>query len=417
MISAVRIDDRRDRDDHRGRLEERRHRRPHAGHEHVVRPHDERHEAEEDERVDHRTVAPQGLPRVVRDDLGHDAHRRKDQHVHFRVRQEPEQVLPEERVAAAGPGEDLAADDEAAREEEARPGDTIHQLHGRSGLERREGHEQQEGRDELGPHEEGESQEREPLGAELDDGRDEVDGSEQRRGDQEDHPDEPHRLALARQDGEGRVGGPPGLRGSAGHQEAGQHRHAAEEEEPVARHVQPRERHVRGSNLERDHEVPESSDSEGDHPEEDHDGAVHRPELVVELREHRPARHARLAEDPAEQRQRGARVGELPAHEHHQRKAEEEKQQAGDRVLDADDLVVGGEDVLAPEAESRRDGLRARRAACVPRQLLAHSCGWSPDRYLAAGTANLKFWVFVSLAPTVTEAVCVPSRSCQAVIS
>ena len=40
-----------------------------------------------------------------------------------------------------------------------------------------------------------------------------------------------------------------------------------------------------------------------------------------------------------------------------------------------------------------------------------------PDAYFAAGIANLKFWVFVSLAPTVTVAVCVPSRSCQAVIS
>ena len=165
------------------------------------------------------------------------------------------------------------------------------------------------------------------------------------------------------------------------------------------------------------HEVPESSDGEGDHAEEDHDGAVHRPELVVELGEHRPARHARLAEDPAEQRQRGARVGELPAHEHHQRKAEEEEQQAGDGVLDADDLVVGGEDVLAPEAELLVMGfVRGVRRGCGD-SCLAHSCGWSPDRYFAAGTANLKFWVFVSLAPTVTEAVCVPSLSCQAVIS
>ena len=200
-------------------------------------------------------------------------------------------------------------------------------------------------------HEKGEPHEGEPLGAELDRGRDEVDRSEQRRGDQEDHPDEPPRLTRARDDGERRVGGPPGLRGAPGDEKAAEHRDAAEEEAPVAHHVDLREGHVRGSNLEREHEVPESSDGEGDHAEEDHDGAVHRPELVVELREHRPARHARLAEEAADQRQRGARVGELPAHEHHQRKAEEEEQHAGDGVLDADDLVVGGEDVLAPEAE------------------------------------------------------------------
>ena len=110
-----------------------------------------------------------------------------------------------------------------------------------------------------------------------------------------------------------------------------------------------------------------------------------------------------------------ARVGELPAHEHHQRKAEEEEQEAGDGVLDADDLVVGGEDVLAPEAELLVMGfVRDVRRGCD--DSLAHSCGFSPDRYFA-GTANLKSWVFVSLAVTVTEAVCVPSLSCQAVIS
>ena len=53
-------------------------------------------------RVDHRAVAPQRLARVVRDDLGDDAHGRQDQDVDLRVGQEPEQVLPEERVAAAG---------------------------------------------------------------------------------------------------------------------------------------------------------------------------------------------------------------------------------------------------------------------------------------------------------------------------
>ena len=78
----------------------------------------------------------------------------QDQDVDLRVRQEPEQVLPEQRVAAAGVGEDLAADHEAARQEEARAGHPIHQLHDARRLERRKGQEQQEGRDELRPHEE-----------------------------------------------------------------------------------------------------------------------------------------------------------------------------------------------------------------------------------------------------------------------
>ena len=112
-------------------------------------------------------------------------------------------------------------------------------------------------------------------------------------------------------------------------------------EAPVAQHVDLREGHVRRADLERQHEIPESADGEGHHAEEDHDGAVHRAELVVELGEHRPARHARVAEEPADQRQRHARVGELPAHQHHQRKAEEQEQQSGDGILDADHLVIG----------------------------------------------------------------------------
>ena len=170
------------------------------------------------------------------------------------------------------------------------------------------------------------------------------------------------------------------------------------------------------ANLEREHEIPESSDGEGHHPEEDHDGAVHRPELVVELREHRPARHARLAEQVADERQRDARVGELPAHQHHQRKAEEQEQEPGDAVLDANDLVVSGENVLAPEAEFLvMSFVRAVRRGCR-RQFPDDSFDFAPDCYFA-GTANLKSWVFVSLPVTVTEAVCVPSLSCQAVIT
>ena len=56
---------------------------------------------EEDQRVDHRAVAPERLAGVVGDHLGHDAHRRQDQHVDLGVGEEPEQVLPEQRVAAA----------------------------------------------------------------------------------------------------------------------------------------------------------------------------------------------------------------------------------------------------------------------------------------------------------------------------
>ena len=77
-------DHRWNRDDHRRRLEERAHGRAHARHEHVVGPHDEGHEAEEDDRGDEHAIAPDRLPRVVGDDLAHDAHRREDEDVDLR---------------------------------------------------------------------------------------------------------------------------------------------------------------------------------------------------------------------------------------------------------------------------------------------------------------------------------------------
>ena len=128
-----------------------------------------------------------------------------------------------------------------------------------------------------------------------------------------------------------------------------------------------------------DDEVPEPADREGHHAEEDHDGAVHRPELVVELGQHGPAGHARIAEDLPERRQRGAWIGELPAHQHHQREAKQEEQQACDGVLDPDDLVVGGEDVRTPEAERLVMGLvRAVRFVCGDSAVVTHAAVLRP---------------------------------------
>jgi len=42
---------------------------------------------------------------------------------------------------------------------------------------------------------------------------------------------------------------------------------------------------------------------------------------------------------------------DLPAHQDHQEKSEQHEAQRGQAVLDADDLVVGGKNVLAQEAD------------------------------------------------------------------
>ena len=107
------------------------------------------------------------------------------------------------------------------------------------------------------------------------------------------------------------------------------------------------------AHLQRHDIVAERAHRQRHDAEEDHDGAVHRAELVVELWGHDPARHSRLAQ-PLHQkpkRQRLAGIRQLPAHEHHQAEAKEEEHQGSQAVLNADHLVVGREDVLSPERQ------------------------------------------------------------------
>src|SRR3712207_7200647 len=49
---------------------------------------------------DHERVAEERLAREDGQHLGDDPHRRQDEDVHLRVAEEPEEVLPEDRVAA-----------------------------------------------------------------------------------------------------------------------------------------------------------------------------------------------------------------------------------------------------------------------------------------------------------------------------
>src|ERR1700704_5044240 len=56
-------------------------------------------------------------------------------------------------------------------------------------------------------------------------------------------------------------------------------------------------------------------------------------------------------ENPSDARHRLPRIGELPAHQHHQIESEKQKDEAADPVLNADHLVIGGENVSAPPTE------------------------------------------------------------------
>ena len=104
---------------------------PHPGQGTCGAPHDEAQHADQQHRADQLAISEQRLACVGRDDLGDDAHRRQQQDVHLGVREEPEQVLPEDRVAASRAREDGRAVDQVLRDVEAGAGDAIEKLQDR----------------------------------------------------------------------------------------------------------------------------------------------------------------------------------------------------------------------------------------------------------------------------------------------
>src|SRR5258705_10925341 len=63
-----------------------------------------------------------------------------------------------------------------------------------------------------------------------------------------------------------------------------------------------------------------------------------------------------------------ARIGQLPPHQHHQGKTEEEEDQPGESILDADHFMVGRENIFSPPSKLV---MLTCGAGAVRRQVLA----------------------------------------------
>ncbi|MNT01227.1 hypothetical protein D3C72_1356840 [compost metagenome] len=191
-------EDEADRPDHRGRegqrtaphgrdpredLDTRRHRDDHGGEDeitlrferqadriHVVGPDDEADGADGDHGVGHGEVAEDRLARESGNDVADDAEARQDQDVDFRVTEEPEQVLEQDRVAAA------------FRREEGRAEVAVRQEHGDTACQNRQREQQQEGGDQNRPGKQRHLVQRHARSAHVQDRGDEVDRTEDRRG-------------------------------------------------------------------------------------------------------------------------------------------------------------------------------------------------------------------------------------------
>src|SRR5215203_285028 len=113
----------------------------------MVRPDAETEEGDGSGGIDHHRVAEERLARKDRKDLGHDAERRQNQDINLRMSEDPEEMLPKERITTGGgfvkPGAREAVEaqeeqrhrdgrkgeDDQQRNNEGRPGKDGHTHH------------------------------------------------------------------------------------------------------------------------------------------------------------------------------------------------------------------------------------------------------------------------------------------------
>ncbi len=154
---------------------------------------------------DHALVAEDGLPGEGRDDLGGHPEERQGQDVDLGVAEEPEQVLPQDGLAAVG------------RVEEVRPQVPVDPEQDEGGGEHREGQQDQEDGDQLVPDEDRHAEHDHARRPQAEDGGDHVDGGEDAGEAGQGHAHDPQVAAGARGVdglGEGGVGEPAPVGGA-----------------------------------------------------------------------------------------------------------------------------------------------------------------------------------------------------------
>ena len=362
------FDARRDGDGHREEREGSGRHGAEAGGEHVVTPDGEAEEADDGAGEDDDRVAEERLAGEGRQDFRDDAHRGEHEDVHFRVAEDPEEVLPQDGLAAGGGVEEVGAEGAVEHELDQRDGDG------------REGEDDEDRGDERHPGEHRQAHHGHALGAHIDDGADEVEGGRE-RGDAEDlDADDPEvgadageaqGLAILAEGAGKRCVAEPTVGGSEvgvderlvpfeGIEPAGEVREleeprgvqheGAEDEGPERERVEAREGDVARADLQR-HEEVEERGRQGHDAEEDHRRAVHGEQLVV---------HTRRDEVVV-------RAGQLGADREGFDAAHEEVEHGEGSVQDADLLVVDGRQPV--DQAGRAVGTDQAEVAALGRQL------------------------------------------------
>ncbi len=156
---------------------------------------------------------------------------------------------------------------------------------------------------------------------------------------------------------EGWVGGPAGDGAAALDEGGGEQGEERDGGDPEGGGVHAREGHVAGAELAGQDEVAEASLGRGGEHEEDHQGAVEGDQREVVL-----------GQDGAVEGDREVGPDQVDAHQQREHGADGDGDDGEQEVLEADDVVVGGEDVAAEPGERLRVELGKDGAAAAIRR-------------------------------------------------
>ncbi len=229
--------------------------------------------------------------------------------------EEPEHVLEQHRVTAAGGTEEAGAEVD------------VHQHHRHATGQYRHHRDQQERGDQPGPDEQRHFHQRHARGAQVEDGGDHVDRAHDRTDPHQVDGEDEERHAFRRiGGGQRRVEGPAEVRPAAGGEQRRHQQQERRRQQPEAEVVHARQGHVRRADHQRDHPVGEADEGRH-HRAEDHHQAMHGGHLVEERRFH----------------DLQAGLEQLGADHHGERAAQQEHGEGEPQVQRADILVVGGQ--------------------------------------------------------------------------
>ncbi len=318
----------------------------------MVRPHQEGKNTNCEQRTQHRHVTENGLAGIHRQDLRYHAHRRQQNDVYFRVAQEPEQVLIQDRTTTLI-GQDLSVNHDITQVE-AGAEVAVEQQEDRTGKQHGEGQYAQHGRKEHRPDGKRQARHAHAFGTHVQDGGDIVQSAQQRRDDEQGHTDQPKigaeflSVTGLTKGTERRIHRPTTRSRSRMHKNRTQHHHTGQEEEPVRKHVQERRGHVARTYLQRNEQVRESSaESGGQHKEYEY-GSVNGHQSVIEFRLDLSA-FGPLSEKRFEDWKGFFRISQLETEEHGEESANNGPHDTRDQELLPDRLVVHTENILRHE--------------------------------------------------------------------